>query len=82
MGRGKPQPLAAEQVARLKRERKRLSSRLHLVDTKLGTLERQKQKTPKPQEVDRWLDQLSAGLPDLPPLPQDWSRADIYDDHD
>ena len=32
--------------------------------------------------VDRWLDELSDGLPDLPPLPHDFSTKDIYVDHD
>ena len=33
------------------------------------------------EEFDRLLDQLSAGLL-LPPLPADFSRSDIYADHD
>lgn len=33
-------------------------------------------------EWERLLDALSDGLPPLPTLPADWSRADIYDDHD
>ena len=34
------------------------------------------------KSIGRWVDELAAGLPDLPPLPADFSRADIYDDHD
>jgi hypothetical protein len=34
------------------------------------------------EEFDRLLDELSEGLPSLPPLPADFSRADIYADHD
>ncbi len=34
------------------------------------------------EEFDRLLDELSEGLPPLPPLPADFSRADIYEDHD
>lgn len=34
------------------------------------------------EEFDILLDQLSAGLPDLPHLPADFGRADIYADHD
>jgi len=82
MGRGKPQPLTATEIARLKRERQRLSSRLNMVDAKLGTWKRSKRRPPTSEEVDRWLDELSAGLPDLPSLPRDFSRADLYDDHD
>jgi len=33
-------------------------------------------------EFDRWLDELSAGTERLPSLPTDFSRADIYQDHD
>ena len=31
---------------------------------------------------DGWLDELADGLPDLPPLPRDFSTKDIYADHD
>ena len=33
-------------------------------------------------EFDQWLRDLPAGMPDVPPLPADFSRADMYDDHD
>jgi hypothetical protein len=33
-------------------------------------------------ELDRWLDDLAAGLPSLPTLPADFSRADLYAEHD
>jgi hypothetical protein len=33
-------------------------------------------------EFDRLLDELAVGLPPLPPLPVDFSRADLYADHD
>jgi len=32
--------------------------------------------------VDAWLAALCAGLPPLPSLPADFSRADVYGDHD
>jgi hypothetical protein len=34
------------------------------------------------EEFDRDMDELAAGLEGLPVLPQDFSRADIYADHD
>ena len=34
------------------------------------------------EEFEQLLDEVSEGLDDLPPLPPDFSRADIYDDHD
>jgi hypothetical protein len=55
---------------------------------------RSKAKTPRKSEarsrkanatgraIGRWVDELAAGLPELPPLPADFGRADIYDDHD
>jgi hypothetical protein len=33
-------------------------------------------------EFEQWLLDLPAGMPDVPPLPDDFSRADIYNDHD
>jgi hypothetical protein len=33
-------------------------------------------------QFDRWLDELSEGTDGLPDLPPDFSRADIYNDHD
>jgi len=35
-----------------------------------------------PEEFDRDMDELAAGLEELPILPEDFSRADIYVDHD
>ena len=35
-----------------------------------------------PAEFDRLLDEVSEGLPPLATLPADWSRGDIYADHD
>ena len=33
-------------------------------------------------DPDRWLDELADGLPELPPLPCDFTTKDIYADHD
>jgi hypothetical protein len=35
-----------------------------------------------PAEFRQWLTDVSAGMPPLPAIPADFSRADIYDDHD
>jgi hypothetical protein len=35
-----------------------------------------------PAEFERLLDELSEGLTSIPTLPTDWSRADVYADHD
>jgi hypothetical protein len=37
---------------------------------------------PSLAEFDRWLDELSGGPPALATLPTDFSRADIYLEHD
>jgi len=37
---------------------------------------------PRLEEFDRDMDALAAGLEGLPVLPRDFSRADIYADHD
>jgi hypothetical protein len=34
------------------------------------------------QEFEKLLDEISEGLPELPQLPDNFSRADIYFDHD
>jgi hypothetical protein len=34
------------------------------------------------EEFDRIFDELAAGSENLPPLPTDFSRTDIYTDHD
>jgi hypothetical protein len=34
------------------------------------------------EEVEQVLDQISDGLPPLPSLPADFSRKDLYTDHD
>jgi hypothetical protein len=33
-------------------------------------------------EFRKWLHDVSADMPPLPPLPSDFSRADLYNDHD
>lgn len=38
---------------------------------------------PSPEEARRLLDEMAAmGVGAAAPLPADWSRADMYDDHD
>jgi hypothetical protein len=71
-------------VVRLRRERQQLVVRLARVNAALTKVLRAKDggKAASASQVDRWLEQLSAGLPDLPALPADFSRADLYDDHD
>ena len=69
-------------LARLRDQRHRLSVELAKLDKRLSKTAKPKKTIHTPQEVDRWLDGLSAGLEHLPPLPSDFSRADLYDDRD
>lgn len=69
-------------VAHLRNRRRKLSAQLARIDKQLAKVVKPKKTVHSPQEVDRWLDELSAGLEHLPPLPDDFSRADLYDDHD
>jgi predicted DNA-binding protein len=47
-----------------------------------GTTETNSTDQISPAEFERRLDELSEGLTSIPTLPADWSRADIYADHD
>jgi hypothetical protein len=62
-------PDQRQRVNKLQGERRKLTARPH-------------NRVPTAQELERWLNDLTEGLPELPPLPADFSRADIYDDHD
>jgi hypothetical protein len=72
-------------VARLRREQRQLSARLARInaalDKALGKGETNRSISTAAQ-VDRWLNELTDGLSDLPAIPADFSRADLYDDHD
>jgi len=71
-------------LSRLKGERRKLAARLEIVDVEIARLSEaaSAKNPPSAEAVDQWFDELSRGLPDLPPLPGDFSRADLYDDHD
>jgi len=69
-------------LARLRAERRKLSAQLAQVDKQITKLVPTAAESPSVQEFDRWIDDLTAGLENLPPLPADFSRADLYDDHD
>jgi hypothetical protein len=72
------------QFRRLKEERKRISGHLAQIDRTLAKLAsaRSRKKLPSPEELNRWFDELLDGLDAIPSLPADFSRADLYDDHD
>jgi len=73
----------AHRLQRLRRERADLTARLSVIEAKLSKLASAAGVARSSAEsFDRWLDDLTAGLPQLPPLPANFSRADLYDDHD
>ncbi len=70
-----------QRLTTLRGERRKLAARLAKIDTEISKLE-PNQPNPTSADVDHWLDELTEGLPELPPLPPDFSRADLYNDHD
>ena len=46
------------------------------------SLKESERKPLAPRKLDELFDSLSRGLPNLAELPADFSRADIYSDHD
>jgi hypothetical protein len=71
-------------VGQLRAKRRELAVRIQQLDTELGKLTPRSapMPAPSPDQLDQWFEQISQGLPELPPLPTDFSRADLYDDHD
>jgi len=73
-----------ERLVRLRGERRALAVRLARLDEQISQLSEAPRAldSKKNVAVERWLDDLVDGLPELPALPTDWGRADLYDDHD
>jgi|HubBroStandDraft_4_1064222.scaffolds.fasta_scaffold781081_1 hypothetical protein len=65
-------------------ERRKLATRIAKLDAEVARIAAPQNGHKKPSvvEFDRWLDELTQGLSSLPLLPADFSRADLYDDHD
>jgi len=80
-----PQPRGAvknrQAVAQLRGKRRELARQIARVEAQISRLQPGRKAIPV-EQLDRLLDDLSAGLTDLPPLPHDFSRADLYEDHD
>jgi hypothetical protein len=70
------------QLPHLRRQRKKLASEIEKLDKEIARISNSGKKALSPQAIDQWLEELSAGIGNLPPLPADFSRADLYDDHD
>jgi hypothetical protein len=73
-----------KRLSQMRNERRKLASQLLKLDAELAKLEtpRALERAATSDEIDRWFADLSDGLPTLPPLPADFSRGDIYDEHD
>jgi hypothetical protein len=78
----KNEPKAGRELTHLLREKRELSVRLKKVDARISRMKTGKSAPVPTAKLDHWLNDLTKGLPDLPPLPKDFSRADIYDEHD
>jgi hypothetical protein len=48
--------------------------------TELKIKSKQSEPIPVDEDFEQWLDELAVGLPKMPSLPKDFSRADIYVD--
>ena len=68
-------------VTQLRGKRRELARQIARVDAQISRLQPGRKAIPV-EQLDRLLDELSAGLTNLPPLPHDFSRADLYEDHD
>ena len=68
----------------LQRQRKRLTLQLAKVQAQISRVAPNgfKRRDETNEVLTRILDEFSEGLPDLPPLPRDFSRTHMYDDHD
>lgn len=68
----------------LRAKRRDLTARIQKVDAALAKLTppSASNSPPTPEQLDQWFEQMGAGLPELPPLAADISRADIYDNLD
>jgi hypothetical protein len=72
-----------QRLARLRDERRKLSTRLSQLDKEIARLKPAKDKKVLNKEaINRWFEDISRDLDHLVSLPADFSRADLYVDHD
>ncbi|HUO09927.1 MAG TPA: hypothetical protein VM008_16605 [Phycisphaerae bacterium] len=71
-------------LSQLVKRRRQLASQLEKLEGQIAALgaSGSKAKAISAATLDRILDELAQGKPPLKSLPVDFSRADIYDDHD
>jgi hypothetical protein len=79
----RPPSQERNRLNRLRGERRKAMLRLQQIDIELAKLQSHRvERPPSPRQLDRWFEDLSDGLSAVPPLPLDFSRADLYADHD
>ncbi|MGD0769368.1 MAG: hypothetical protein ABSB42_14390 [Tepidisphaeraceae bacterium] len=71
-----------DRLTHLQNQRRKLSARMAQLDRELSKLSPTEKRAPSVEVLDRWLDELSDAVEDLPSLPADFARADLYNDHD
>ena len=69
-------------LAQLRRAGKQLAARLSKLDADISKLSETAAPALSDAAFEQWLEEMSGGLPNLPPLPLDFGRASLYDDHD
>jgi hypothetical protein len=74
--------LKSGRLTRLQDEQRRLAVRMTKLESEIEKLSALGKRRATGEEIDRWMDALSQGIGELPPLPMDFSRADLYEDHD
>jgi hypothetical protein len=72
----------SRRLASLRKQRRKLAAQMAKVDEAISRHSEKQRGAPSAEAIDSWLDELSSGLKTLPPLPPDFSRADLYNDHD
>lgn len=70
-------------LSSLRAEYRKLAAELARVDAAIARLGASSGRRLSVEAFERWTDELSEGFAeDAPPLPPDFSRADLYTDHD
>jgi hypothetical protein len=80
--KSKKSKVTKSNLSALMRERKVLASRLNKLERQISRLGYKTGKVTPPAVLDRLLDELASRSTGGAGLPVDFSRADLYDDHD
>jgi len=75
-------PLEKRRASLLLARRRKLSQQLDKLDSELEQLQAAADRPDSIRAFDRWLEELVNGPASATSLPSDFSRRDIYDEHD